>query len=202
MLLVCSWLQSCLNILFEMCSEKIDLDYYTMLWFSCFVLFLRTLSGALQYMWYVLYRIASFMTLLNIRKNLFAYTFEPSLSMPESLLFSASPHSLPLSSLFYFLPSPLIPHLRLMEEGGVNLHWLPWHQTALAWWRHVVSSVLFPQSFPRGRVCICVWQHWVRKKTETTSVCITCQLCQITDRSNAKSLQVACNEVMRHLLKI
>lgn len=80
-------------------------------------------SGALQYMWYVLYRIASFMTLLNIRKNLFAYTFEPSLSMPESLLFSASPHSLPLSSLFYFLPSASYPPSQADGRG--------WGQSAL-----------------------------------------------------------------------
>lgn len=52
-------------------------------------------------MQYVLYRIASFMTPTNICKNLFAYTFGSSLSMPESLLLTP----LPPSSLFYFLLS-------------------------------------------------------------------------------------------------
>lgn len=76
---------------------------------------------------------------------------------------------------FTFSFLSLISPLRLMEEGGVNLHRLPWQQTARAWWRHVVFSFLFPQSFPRGSVCVCVWQHWVRgrrkKKTPGDNKC-------------------------------
>lgn len=160
-------------------KKKIHLNYYTMFWFACFVLFSRTRTYFYCSVWGMyFYRIASFMTSLNISKNLFTYTFEPSLSMPELLLLSDSLHSLPLSSLLYFPSSASYPPHRLMEEGGVNLHWLPWHQTALAWWRHVVSSVLFPQSFPWGRVCVCVWQRRASEDGDNkSSVYITCQLC-------------------------
>lgn len=51
--------------------------------------------------------------------------------------------------------SPLLSPLFSLTDGGWgNLHWLPWHQTALAWQRHVASFQLyFPRSPPLRSIC-------------------------------------------------
>lgn len=141
---------------------------------------------------------------ISISKNLFMCTFRP------SLLLSASPHSLPLSSLFYFLPSASYFPSQADGRG--------WGQSApvamtpdspcLVKARSFLCSIS-PELSTRGE-CVCVCEcdsteiekkKKKEKKRRRQQVCASHVGYVKLQIARIGRLKVVCDRVIRRLLK-
>ncbi len=159
-----------------------------------FVIFLYNIFIFIYLIYYTFY-----INSISFLFILFSVT-RTALRPPSIILSSPLPDSLSLSILFSSSLS------RLMEEGGVNPHWLPWHQTDLARWRHVVSSLLyFPGVLKRLKeseayACVCVCVCVCERECETVCLCqrFVCvnvyERCQWCSVANASSVRVLLNQ--------
>lgn len=138
------------------------------------------------------------MTPTNI---LFPYTSRPALSMSESLLLSASPHCLSLSSLFYFLPSASYFPSQADERG--------WGQSAPVAMTPDSPCSVKARSFlcsisPELSTikCVSVCDSIEREKRRRQDVCTSHVIYVKLQIVWIWSLQVVCNKIMRHLSNI